>query len=135
MERKPKVLLIEDNIIDVLPIKTILEEIGCDVIVGFDGRNAVEQIVKNRYDLMVLDWMLPDFNGDQALINAQKIIDDKGGINRKISFVAFSGLSTERLNLPETKNFELVDHWLKPLSLMELTKRVNHYFAINYWAI
>ena len=123
-----KVLIIEDNITDLLPIKMLLNKNGCNVTTGLDGQSAVEHLVKYNYDLLILDWVMPDFSGNQALEYAQKLIDEGGGSNNIQHFIAFSGLSEEDLNIPDIKNFKFVSHWKKPISAGELQTKINSYF-------
>lgn len=58
-----KILIIEDqsNIIEL--IRFNLEQTGYQVDYALDGEAGLEQIHKNRYDLLILDLMLPKIDG------------------------------------------------------------------------
>lgn len=58
-----KILVVEDeaNISDF--IKGELEYEGYDVCIKADGRDGLEEALKNEYDLIILDIMLPSMNG------------------------------------------------------------------------
>ena len=125
-----KILIVEDQVSDILPVKAILEDMGYVIDIGFDGRGAVENLVKQDYDLVILDWLMPDFCGGEALEFAQKMIDEGGQESSiTIPFIAYSGLKTEKLDVPETKNFQMIDHWQKPMNVVELTKKIHEYFS------
>lgn len=58
-----KILLVEDEKNVSSFIKKGLEEEGYNVSVAFDGLNGWNMAKTNRYDLLILDRMLPEMNG------------------------------------------------------------------------
>lgn len=63
MSSRPRVLLVEDeeSFIDALTIG--LNREGFDVVVAADGQAAVEAFAPNRFDIVLLDLMLPKMSG------------------------------------------------------------------------
>jgi two-component system alkaline phosphatase synthesis response regulator PhoP len=61
-----KVLLVDDEQDIVDTIKYSLELRGFDVDVAYDGISAIHKARQNKYDLMILDVMLPGKNGYQV---------------------------------------------------------------------
>ena len=63
MSARPRVLLVEDeeSFIDALTIG--LDREGFDVVVAADGQAAVEAFAPNRFDIVLLDLMLPKMSG------------------------------------------------------------------------
>ena len=122
-----KVLIVEDSIQEILPVKLLLESMGCEVTIGIDGLGAVESLAKDQFDLLVLDWMMPDFNGDRALEYAEQVLSQrKGKLNQRvIPFVAYTGLDIDRITLPEVSSFRFLAHWKKPFNLHDLEKEVE----------
>ena len=57
------ILIVEDepNISDF--VKGELEYEGYDVCIKEDGREGLEEALRNEYDLIILDVMLPSMNG------------------------------------------------------------------------
>jgi len=64
---KPHVLLVEDNEIAVLQIRSALEESGCEVAVANDGAKALESLKERIPDAIILDLMMPKIDGFQVL--------------------------------------------------------------------
>jgi signal transduction histidine kinase/DNA-binding response OmpR family regulator/HAMP domain-containing protein len=64
---KIHILLVEDNEIAALQVRTALEENGYAVIVASDGEEALESVRRAVPDGIVLDLMMPGIDGFQVL--------------------------------------------------------------------
>jgi CheY-like chemotaxis protein len=58
-----KILLAEDNAINVLYIKSVLTKRGAIVDVAEDGKVAIERCKQNSYDLILMDLQMPVMDG------------------------------------------------------------------------
>jgi signal transduction histidine kinase/ActR/RegA family two-component response regulator len=69
-----RVLLAEDNEVNQLVASEMLALLGCTVEVVGDGRVATERAADNNYDLILMDWHMPNLDGLQAtrLIRARE---------------------------------------------------------------
>ncbi|AQT68190.1 Autoinducer 2 sensor kinase/phosphatase LuxQ [Anaerohalosphaera lusitana] len=72
---KGEVLVAEDVKTNQLLIKQMLSKLGVSVTIVGDGKKAVDQTEKDRYDLIFLDIQMPHMNGYEAakLIKKRKI--------------------------------------------------------------
>lgn len=61
------ILVVEDNEIAVLQIRSVLEESGCTVAVARGGAEAMVIMAGQVPDLVILDLMMPDVDGFQVL--------------------------------------------------------------------
>ncbi len=61
-----KVLVVEDNPINLKLIATILEKIGVQIDTAEDGLAAVEKVKKNSYHLVFMDVQMPKLDGRSA---------------------------------------------------------------------
>jgi DNA-binding response OmpR family regulator len=68
MVRSPQttVLVVDDDRKIVQLVRTYLERDGHRVVVAYDGNRALEVIDAERPDLVVLDLMLPEIDGDEV---------------------------------------------------------------------
>jgi|GraSoiStandDraft_46_1057282.scaffolds.fasta_scaffold207871_1 CheY-like chemotaxis protein len=66
MNRKPLILCADDstNILD--GWKTVLELQGYEVLTAADGSEALQEFVSHPVDLVLLDYHMPQMNGDVA---------------------------------------------------------------------
>ncbi len=118
MNRRRKILLVEDDPNLSFIIKDNLLNHGYDVLHKEDGLEALEEVENGNYfDLCLLDVMLPNADGFQI---AQKIRSK----NHKtpIIFLTAKGLEEDRI-----KGFKLGadDYITKPFSLQELVLRME----------
>lgn len=78
-----KILLVEDNLINVMVGKQILEKEGLNVDVANDGKIAVSMVKKNIYDAILMDLQMPIMNGYTASKKIRKF-------NTKVPILALS---------------------------------------------
>ncbi|MCK6424407.1 MAG: PAS domain S-box protein [Burkholderiaceae bacterium] len=64
--RGARVLLAEDNLINVEVALELLHAVGLDVTVAHDGRQAFEQARARRFDLVLMDMQMPEMDGLEA---------------------------------------------------------------------
>lgn len=63
-----KVLLVDDSRLIRMGLRRSLEEIGLkDITEAGDGREAIETLVRDHFDLMLLDMEMPEMNGMEVL--------------------------------------------------------------------
>ncbi|MCU0527868.1 MAG: response regulator transcription factor [Elainella sp. Prado103] len=58
-----KILLVEDDSIQRMPLQTVLTQAGHNVDGVKDGEAAQWLLTEKEYDLLILDWMLPHVSG------------------------------------------------------------------------
>jgi CheY-like chemotaxis protein/HPt (histidine-containing phosphotransfer) domain-containing protein len=80
-----KILVAEDVALNQFLIKHILESWGCEVTIVSNGKDAVEKVKKQPFDVILMDIQMPEMDG----ITATKIIRtlyivDKSVITKKI---------------------------------------------------
>ncbi len=65
--KKPRTLIVDDEpaIRDILSV--ILQRDGWDVTTAADGEEAVQRISHEKFDIIVLDLLMPRMNGGEVL--------------------------------------------------------------------
>jgi len=111
-----KILILEDNIEISNNIKEYLELEGFDVIQTFDGEEWYYEIKTNKYDLILLDLMLPKIDWNTI---ARKI---SGKVEAPIIMITAKYSIDQKLEW--FKNWA-IDYIVKPFDLRELEARIN----------
>ncbi|MCP3980476.1 MAG: response regulator [bacterium] len=66
MTREPKVLVVDDDAFIRRPLECILRREGFLPLTAVDGDDCMQQVSRDRPDLIILDVMLPGRNGLQV---------------------------------------------------------------------
>lgn len=74
--KKKKILVVEDEQINYLYIKTILKSENFEVIPAFTGKQAIESVKNNDFDLVLMDIKLPELSGIEATKAIKQIKPD-----------------------------------------------------------
>jgi len=91
MSSYPKrILIVEDNIIDVRLVKDILEVHGYDVLQTGDALEAIDLAVANLPDLILMDIQLPHMTGLEV---TRRLRGDER--SRRIPIIAVTALVTQ----------------------------------------
>lgn len=68
-----KILVIDDNIMNLVVIEGLLQPTKIQVDTGTSGKECLEKIQNNHYDIIFLDHMMPDMDGIETFMQMQKI--------------------------------------------------------------
>ena len=112
----PKILVVDDEKVLVKGIKFNLENEGYQVEVGYDGEGAVEKARTGRFDLVILDLMMPKIDGLQACMKI-----------REFSNVPVIMLTAKGEDADKIIGFECGadDYITKPFNILEVKARVR----------
>lgn len=88
--KRLNILIAEDNKVNQMLIKTVLQKLGHKVDIVFDGSEAVNAVQKQSYDLIVMDIQMPNMDG----ISATKTIR---ALNAPVSSIPIIALTANAL--------------------------------------
>jgi len=119
---KHKLLLVEDDEALGYLLTEYLKINNFTVLWSKNGKDALEILLKNQFDLCILDVMMPDMDGYSL---AEQINENKIAI-------PFLFLTARSLKLDVLKGFSLgaVDYIRKPIDEEELVVRLNSLLGI-----
>ena len=126
MEKKAKILLVDDDIDFVETTKLVLESKPYEVIVAYEGDEGLRKAREENPDLVLLDIIMPVKDGFTA---AQQFKKDPQ--LSKIPVIMLTSYSSRRgeTSIPVSRGLELEadDYVEKPVTPEELLKRVEQY--------
>ncbi len=117
MELKPSILVVEDEEKIRLALKDFLEYHDFTVSEAADGLQAQMIVAQGRFDLILLDLMLPKISGEDLCTRWRQ-----EGLQTPIIMVTAKGQERERV---AGLNLGADDYITKPFSLEELLARIN----------
>lgn len=112
-----RVLLVEDEraLARLVEMELLLQ--GMSVEVRHDGRSALERALGEKFDIILLDWMLPDIEGIQVC----RALRTHGSGVPIIMITAKSGVSDEVRGLDAGAD----DYIVKPFDMEQLVARIR----------
>lgn len=70
-------MIVDDCIINQLFLSTVVKSMNCNIFIAKNGKEAVEESMCAKYELIFMDLNMPILNGDEATL----IIRQKGNLN------------------------------------------------------
>jgi CheY-like chemotaxis protein len=74
---KLKVLMVDDNPQSLILLEKILVGQSCILKIVDSGLKAIDLLRTEKFDLMVLDYSMPEMNGAETIISADKTLSTK----------------------------------------------------------
>ncbi|MDT0642444.1 ATP-binding protein [Zunongwangia sp. F363] len=122
-----KILIVEDNKINQMITRKILEKnkVICDV--ADNGTIAIDKVKNNHFDLILMDIHMPGISGIEATIEIRKF-------NEEIPIIALTAVTLDE-NLDEFYLNGFNDIIPKPYKTEEFFHKINRYLAARQTAI
>jgi len=126
MEKKAKILLVDDDVDFVESTKTVLESKPYEVIVAYQGEEGLRKARQENPDLVLLDVIMPVKDGFTAAEQFKK--DPKLSKIPIIMLTSFSARGAGT-GIPRSRGvaLEVDDYVEKPINPQELLRKVETY--------
>ena len=82
MNEKLSILLVEDNILNQRIVAFSLKKLSHEVIIANNGLEALEIFKKSKFDVILMDIMMPIMDGLEATVEIRNYEKDKSIINQ-----------------------------------------------------
>ena len=115
-----KILIVDDETEMRIALETTLKREGYDLTLAENGKQALERLNENTFDLLLTDVKMPKMNGIELL----KILKQQSPKTAAIMMTAYGDID----NAVETMKAGAFDYLLKPFSAEILVATVNRAF-------
>jgi len=123
--QKFKILIVDDNPKNLQVLGNLLEKNGYNVEYALGGREALEWLKSEKFDLLLLDIMMPGMDGYEVCENIRK--------DEQYSDIPIIFLTAKTDKESIVKGFELnaQDYVSKPFDTAELLARINTHLELK----
>jgi OmpR-family two-component system manganese-sensing response regulator len=112
-----RILLVEDDPEQLEPLHDALSEVGHIVDGAEDGETARWLLEEKDYDLLILDWMLPDLSG-LSLCRQYR----QAGKTKPVMILTAKDLTSDKI---DGLDAGADDYLVKPIDILELLARIR----------
>ena len=113
-----RIVILEDDLDQAELLTAWLEEAGHQITVYSDGTLFIRAYTKDSYDLVLLDWMVPNMSGIEVLKHLRSQIDN-------VVPVVFITQKDQEEDIVEALEAGADDFMAKPVRHLETMARVN----------
>jgi PAS domain S-box-containing protein len=121
--RRGRILLVEDNVVNQRVALRLLEKSGFDADVVSNGKEAVIELQRNPYDLVLMDISMPEMDGYEA---TRLIRDPKTNVkNRNVPIIAMTAhaLKEDRKRCLDAGMDDYISKPVRPEKLAEVMEK------------
>lgn len=122
---KQRILAVDDNLTNLSFLITMLEPLGFDVVTAQNGMQAIENYKIYKPNLVLMDLVMPEMNGEQAIKELRKI---DGDALKVIGVTASVIERDERISFIASCN----GHVDKPVEINELLDMIQQLLHIEW---
>lgn len=128
MITNPKILVVDDSATNNLLIQSILADQGYEVNIATNGKEALKFISEEKFDLILLDIMMPKMNGFEVL---EKLKDDNE--TSRIPVIVITA-KVETKDVKRAIELGAIDYIKKPIDIDEIISRSNMALRLKHVA-
>ncbi|MES2454119.1 MAG: PAS domain S-box protein [Bacteroidota bacterium] len=116
-----RILVVDDNEINILIAKRILSKMGFELDFASDGATAIEKVKANRYDLVFMDIRMPGIDGFEATAMIREL---EGEYFKTVPIIALTASSLQD-GEAKFKTSGMNGHILKPFNPNEIRNIIS----------
>jgi signal transduction histidine kinase/ligand-binding sensor domain-containing protein/CheY-like chemotaxis protein len=132
-DRRPRILLAEDNVVNQKVAARVLEREGFAVDIAPDGRQAVEAWRRGTYDLILMDCQMPQLDGYEATREIRREERESGGAGR-IPIIALTAHAMKGA-ADDCRRAGMDDYLTKPLDREQLKRCLSQHLGEKRLAV
>ncbi|MCG8492122.1 MAG: ATP-binding protein, partial [Sneathiellales bacterium] len=116
-----RILVAEDNFVNITIAKTFLEKLGCEVTIAENGKLALDAVKADKPDLVFMDIHMPEMDGVTATVEIRK--------DKQLDDMPIVGLTADAFkdSKEKFKKAGMVDVLTKPFTEDQMQEKLAQY--------
>jgi two-component system, sensor histidine kinase and response regulator len=119
IKSKPKILIVDDQPINIKIVQRKIEKAGMEVLVASNGNECLRLVAVNKPDIILLDIMMPEMDGIET---CRKLKENQDTCDIPIIFIT---AKSSKADVLQGLDIGAVDYITKPLELDETLARIQ----------
>lgn len=125
-----EVLIVDDNPSTLVVLEGILKARHCILKVVKNGFEAIEALKKTAFDLVFIDYAMPDVNGSETLQLADDALNDNFVVYlKKLPVIEYASDSHYNWSDLDLDHFRMMESLNKKMPPSQLRRRLDSLFA------
>lgn len=124
-DAKPSVLLVDDVEANLVALEALIQGMGCDIVRANGGNEALKQLLKREFAVMLLDVQMPDMNGYEVATYARENPD-----TREVPIIFLTAAHHTEESMLRGYGSGAVDFLLKPVNPYVLRAKVRVFLEL-----
>ena len=116
-----KILIVDDNKLNIKVAKRVLDEFHFDIDECYDGEECLDKVSNNNYDLILMDIMMPNMSGETAL----KMLQETSGFDTPVIALTADAVAGAE---EKYKSEGFIDYIAKPFNKDAIKKKLDLVF-------
>ena len=120
-----KILLVEDNLMNQKVVMFNLKKLNCEISTVINGKEAFETFKNNKFDIILMDIMLPEMNGYEVTIEIRKL-EKINEVKNPVTIIALTANTYEN-DKEKCLSVGMNDYLSKPFTAQQLINIIQKY--------
>lgn len=119
-----KILIVDDNKLNIKVARRALKDFDFIIDEAYDGLECLEKVKNNQYDLILMDIMMPNLNGEETL----KKLKGDHNFNTPVLALTADALETSK---DKYLNEGFIDYISKPFNKEQIKEKLDKIFQMS----
>ena len=119
------ILLVEDNLLNQKVVMFNLKKLNYNITAKTNGREALEEFKRTRFDLILMDIMLPEMNGFE-ITQEIRILEKENNIENEVPIIALTA-NTYDNDREKCLRVGMNEYLAKPFTAQQLIDMINKF--------
>lgn len=128
---KANILLVEDNSLNQIVVKDMLKNLGCHIDIANSGKDAIDAVQHQKYDVILMDCHMPDMDGFKTTEMIREIENEHLAQQSNKSIIVALTANTLQGTKERCLAAGMNDYMTKPINYSQLCSTLVKHLSPN----